>query len=1374
MEVLLKFRNLFRSSVWKKINLYLLCTGCLYTMKTQANELHEPKIEFIENAGQWEKEVLYKADLAGGWLFLEQDQLTYLFLESHTHGHGVGAHNNKQHLHHDETKIKGHTYRSKWIGSNKYTEIQAEQSYDHHLNYFLGNEQKKWKSKVTPWKNVVYRNIYDHIDFKIYSHGSTLKSDYIVRQGGDPSQIKVEYDGVSSIKIDKTGRLHISTSVNEVYEFAPYSYQYIHGELKEIKSAYALTSNQLSFVFPEGYDTSEVLIIDPTLVFSTYSGSISDNWGASSTHDSKGNMYLGGISRGVSYPVTVGAFQTTYGGASSSGTSVGCDVVITKFTADGTKQLYSTFLGGRSNELLSSLYSTGKDELILLMATSSNDFPIGSHPYQSQFRGGSNVTMMGSIIFPNGSDIAVVKLSEDGTALIGGTYYGGTANDGLNLGAQLNYNYGDESRGDIAVDKNGNIYIVSSTTSTNLTGTARSLQPTRRGDYDGLLVKFNENLSQIHWATYYGGLSADAAYSIQLDSEENIYISGGTRSNSLPGTANGLNATYRGGLADGYIAKISNDGTQVLAATYLGTSQHDQAHIIDLDKDDNVYVFGQSLGSYPVSSGVYSNPGSKQFIHKLSPDLRTTIFSTVFGRPNYQYINISPTAFMVDVCENIYAVGWGGESNQNINRLIGYTNGMPVTPDAFMTTTDGSDFYLINLSKDAQSLIYASYFGEPGANDHVDGGTSRFDKNGIVYQSVCASCSGRNGFPVTPDAYGTSNLSINCNMAGFKFRFNIEAMQIIQIDAQPDKNCLPLTKSFSYTSTQPGTIFSWEFGDGESSQQQFPSHTYQEPGTYQVKFTLINPDNCNPIDSAFLTVNISADTFGIKKELCAGSIFELDGKQFDKDGLYKIVYQDQYGCDSTVHLHLSFLSVIKTELAVEICHGNTYPFHGNILSTSGIYTEKLQSASGCDSIIQLTLNILPQIYEEKTVSICKNNKYVVGENSYTLPGTYTDILTAISGCDSVIVTHLSITYTLEENIDISLCEGTVYEWNGIQYHLSGSYTQKLTASSGCDSIVTVHLQHIPEKRTESTVTICAGDSYTIGTNTYTESGIYTDILATGSGCDSVVITHLHITNIIESNLDVNICEGDVYEWGEVSYSFPGNYSRTFQTTAGCDSIVHLTLAHLPIQKTELSETICSGDFYTIGDTIYTESGTYFNTFLSASGCDSIVALHLTVLQYPEINLGNDTSACPPLLLTAGNSEWEYLWQDGSDEPYFTITESGIYKVSVTNDCGTDTDSIHVEILSACYCEVLFPGAFTPNNDGINDRFGAIEQGAAQTMLKIYNRWGELVFESADSNIRWNGQLKGKDAPMDTYIYYYEGLCENGKAVQKKGNILLIR
>src|SRR5262249_4318269 len=135
--------------------------------------------------------------------------------------------------------------------------------------------------------------------------------------------------------------------------------------------------------------------------------------------------------------------------------------------------------------------------------------------------------------------------------------------------------------------------------------------------------------------------------------------------------------------------------------------------------------------------------------------------STVFGSGSSD-INLSPSAFLVDLCGRVYVSGWGGDANNWYNNGSGNTVGMPLTSDAYQKTTNGSNFYLIILAKDMKTLVYATYFGglNSQSEEHVDGGTSRFDRNGIVYQSVCGGCGGFSDFPTTVGAWSRKNLGV--------------------------------------------------------------------------------------------------------------------------------------------------------------------------------------------------------------------------------------------------------------------------------------------------------------------------------------------------------------------------------------------------------------------------------------------------------------------------------------------------------------------------------------------------------------------------------------------------------------------------------------
>ena len=347
----------------------------------------------------------------------------------------------------------------------------------------------------------------------------------------------------------------------------------------------------------------------------------------------------------------------------------------------------------------------------------------------------------------------------------GSTFVGAYGTDGLNMGNELFYNYGDSFRGEVIVDDDDNIIVASTTQSSVFPTTLGAPQTVFGGGVsDAVLFRLNPTLSNMEWSTYFGGASDDSGYSVQIDSQGNLVMCGGTKSLNLPASADAVETTKVGG-TDGYIVKYNSAGT-LLNCTYVGTTDYDQTYFTQIDDDDFIYVIGQSTGVNTEVGAVYSNPGSGQFISKYSSDLSNLEWLTTIGTGSGS-IDISPTAFLVSDCKQVYFAGWGGQTNVNSSPYAqaSTTNGLPVTSDAHQGSTDGSDFYLCVLAPEAADLVYATFFGGSTSNEHVDGGTSKFDKDGLVYQAVCAGCGGNDDFPTTPGAWSDDNGSTNCNLA---------------------------------------------------------------------------------------------------------------------------------------------------------------------------------------------------------------------------------------------------------------------------------------------------------------------------------------------------------------------------------------------------------------------------------------------------------------------------------------------------------------------------------------------------------------------------------------------------------------------------------
>lgn len=804
-------------------------------------------IELIENKGQFNKNIKFRGQASCFDLHIGSDYINYYFLNKTTWANAV-KHPNQGKL---VDSIDVFALNMQFLNSNKNAVVQGKDKQAHYYNFYWGKDAANWASNVFVYKAALITQLYKGIHFK-YLAGKQLKYEFYVEPNANINDIKIAINGAKDISIEY-GALFITTPFETIREEKPYAYQIINGKKINVEVNFALHNNVLSYNAPNGYNKNYVLVIDPSLVFLTYSGSTVDNFGFTATPGENGTLYAGGIATGPftinptgTYPTNTGSFiQIFRGGRNDRLTEVEefpCDITLSKYNSNGTTLLWSTYFGGATaNEYPHSLVIDKDSNLIVLGTTSSSDFPVTADAFDTSFNGSL--------------DIVVFKFNKDGTTLIGSTYIGGSANDGVNYNGVTNFFYADGFRGDIISDNQQKIYVASVTNSNNFPVTAGAIGTNLQGTQDGAVLCLNNKLTALEWSTYFGGNGVEGLYSIDISSNGDIYLAGGTSSTNLAGTNGSIQSTNGGGTADGFVAVIKGNGQQVLKTTYWGTNNYDQIFSLELDENENVYVVGHSLGNMPIKGNVYKNQNGRQFITCFNKDLNNTLWSTIFGGGRSS-IDLTINAFLVDECGRIYVTGWGGNTSSSQNFLNSSTRGLVVTKGAFQDTTDGSDFYLMVLNRGAVSLLYATYLGgDENTGDHVDGGTSRFDKRGVVYQSLCASCPA--GLPLTPisdlqttaNSFAPINVSPRCSNAALKFDFRIEnAAFDFTIDT-----CAGIFKFKN--NTKDAFSFYWVFPDGDTSTLENPEK-FIAPKYLGDSVTLIVEFGTNCADTAYGVVSL--------------------------------------------------------------------------------------------------------------------------------------------------------------------------------------------------------------------------------------------------------------------------------------------------------------------------------------------------------------------------------------------------------------------------------------------------------------------------------------------------------------------------------------
>lgn len=841
----------------------------------------QSNFEFVENKGQWDNQIKFKGELSTGAFFLQKKGFTVLLhnpadLIRISGGDHIYTGEAKNKGARDESKVlrapgnsgaetgilRSHSYKVEFLGANENAQIIPDKELSFYTNYFIGNDPSKWASHARVFQALVYKDIYPNIDVRYYSENGTLKYDLIVRPGGDVRKIELRYTGVDKLSI-RNNELIVKTSVGDVKELYPYSFQFDNTKgRKVVDCKYELAGDNTVKFSVKDYSKDATLIIDPILIFSSFTGSTANQFGFTATPAPDGSFYSGGIVFGQGFPTTPGAYKTSFQGG--TGTQGGKDIGIMKFNSTGTARLYATYLGGSDNDYPHSLFSDPQGNLVVMGRSYSANYP-------------------GSIVGPGGGgDIIVTKLTVNGNAIIGSLRIGGSGMDGVNIQDQqeqtnhvinsLIRNYGDDSRSEVILDGGNNIFVAAQTSSADFPKIGAGFDQTIGGKQDGIVMKIDPSCNSVLWTTYVGGTEDDGAFVLAMNpSNGNLYVAGATASTNLMGnTTSTIQGNNAGGI-DGYVTIITNDGSAVIKTTYLGTGNVDIVYGIQFDRRGFPYVMGITRGAWTIAgSPAFINPNSKQFVAKLQPDLSAYVYSTVFGTGSAQP-NISPVAFLVDRCENVYISGWGGSGGGNGNANDPYDvaslAGMPISTDALKGVTDDRDFYFIVIQKNASSLLYGSFFGQDGAyGEHVDGGTSRYDQQGVIYQAICANCSGGATFPTTPGVVAPVNGSSGgCNLAAVKIAFNfagVAAGPKSFFNGAPDTvGCVPFTVTLRDT-IRNAKSYEWNFGDGSpdfSTTNFETSHTFTAIGNYRVRLIAIDSNTCNVRDTAFVTIRVRDD-----------------------------------------------------------------------------------------------------------------------------------------------------------------------------------------------------------------------------------------------------------------------------------------------------------------------------------------------------------------------------------------------------------------------------------------------------------------------------------------------------------------------------------
>lgn len=1358
-------------------NLLLISFILLASLAFAHVEEHSDRQErFLENKGQWHPNVLYKVKVNGGDFYLEKKGFTYHFYNLYN----VHPHDPDQ-----PSGIKGHNIRMQFIGANPSVVLINGDSSFTNYNYFYGKNPENWVSGAKAFSFVKYQTLYEGIDLKLYDQQGHIKYDFILSAGADPGLIKMKYKGANDLVI-QGGQLFIGHNLGEVVEHQPFAYQLINDKKVKVNCTFTLEDSTVGFAFPEGYNQNYPLTIDPTLVFSTFSGSESDNWGMTATYDEFGNAYNGGTVFGAKYLIPTGGYDQSYNNDTNINNQFELltDVAIRKYSSDGSKIYFSTYLGGNSSELVHSMIVDENNELIVFGTTGSPDFPM-LNAYDSTYNGGAHIFALAR--FYNGTDIYATKFSSDGLSILGSTYIGGSGNDGLNYETLRNniavnnfyyketiyggllHNYGDQARGEIELDQYGNIYIASQSHSSDFP-IVNGVHTSLNGLQDAVFLKLSPDLSNLMYSSYFGGGGMETGISVKIDSNNNIFMAGGTTSADFTTTAGAYTENYQGGIADGYIIKIDSAGQNLLASTYIGTNDYDQIFNLDVDRFGNPYFFAQSKnGGFPAINAQYYIPNGAQLIGKMSTSLDSIIFSTKIGNKDNGGmgdgdIDISPTAFMVDRCQNLYISGWGGDIKTTPYEFS--LNNMPITSDAFKSTTHGMNFYIAVIKRNADSLLFGTYFGgSSGSLEHVDGGTSRFDERGVVYQSVCAGCGSTDNF-ITKDALYPENGSNNCNNAIFKFA--LEILPKARFTTSKDTGCAPMTVQFDDQSLRANQFF-WDFGNNDTtSTVRNPVRTFNKPGLYLVKLG-VTDSICQSTDTAYkyIVVYPQLDSFKTSNDTVVCNLAPIELKINSFGTAIKFQWSSTREYKDT----LNSASTDSTAMVIPKSGSSAY-----------YYVRAFNSMKNCiyyDSVWVKFMDYQPDF----SLSI----------DSVCAPTTIKLVGQSTGATSYGFVFNDGTSYPMKNNIEKTFTEAGVYQGQFITENRFCNFNDTFKFS------VTV----LPDVKAEvpQNSTICFGDSILVLGNSYgtaqqffwSEFPDFSSLLNSPNDssikystfqnrdtlyfktsdkyCSDSTMFYLDMERVL---LDIDapllLCVGDTVILNAVDMSNVSPIDFTWEPNGAIISgqnSAQITSSPTMDSEYRLIGTSPAGCKDTAIHFIDVEKSKYSQANIIASD-DSIYSGQSILLS---------TDIDDPAL--------KYSWSpnDEVDQPFAETTSANpekttVYKVEIYDPTtGCTIEALKRVVVYEINCgepDIFIPTAFTPNADQKNDVFSIRGNNFEQLTISIYNRWGEKIFESNDVNKGWDGSYKGKKADPGVFVYHLHITCLDGQTFFKKGNITLIR
>jgi len=1072
-------------------------------------------IQFIENAGQAHKDILYQVKTAEFSFDFTKDAL----LISGPSGDCVECGEN--------VSIPVIVTVA---DARENATVEAFDKLDGYANFLIGSNESDWHRYVPWYGGIRYVDILPGINLSYSGQQGVLKREFTVREGADPGLIRLIYGGSKGISLTEDGSLQVQTSFGNLTERAPYTYQMINGSSVPVESSYKILENgEVGYAIGD-YDPAYPLIIDPYLEYSTLLGGTLEDYGMDIARDSSGDVYVTGYTSSCNFPlVNPTVVNTAYLKYNGTYCHNSRDAFITKIginqTTGNASILFSTYLGGDHADFGRGIAVDSLKNIYVTGDTFSDNFPIMLPFAYGDRLHGSN-------------DAFVIKLDPTGSMIRWSDYLGG--------------NFADQAN-DIALDSLNAVYLTGQTVGNSPYKKPEQVFPTTPNAYqtapnpdavmgDAFAVKISPTGQVLEYSTYISGSGQDYGNGIAVDGQGMAYIVGTTSStNLLPAGVPGYQKSIKGG-QDAFLFKMNfQAGIPPIYATYLGGSTgYDYGEAVAVDSAGSAYVTGATASTdFPVTNMAlqtvkgwpYDAFEKDAYVTKFSSDGSGLIYSTYLGG------SMDDWGYDIKVDSSFRAFVTGYSRSSQIPRS-GLVN-------SIKQASGGQDGFLTVIKSDGRSAESSTLFG--GYRDDVsrgvaispDGNTSfvtGYTSSPTMLNLLCGVDCEREAFPVykwiNQTVYG-DRLYIGGNFSGdYQGSFDAFVMKFGQPSLVPSFTATSvcgtgdpnLTVTFTETTTGSGNILNriWNFGDGTpvndtGSVPMVVTHNYTSPGTYPATLTLytytsilvsdpVDITVCNPYVSANFTVagyNNSADPidvpintditfngFAVNYTPASYSWYFADGTAnqtgqtthhvFTRQGTYTVIMSAPSGtcCDNDTNIIGSKRIRVLAPPLARFVNSTTTPREGclpltvSFNDTSPVGTTDYgaptawQWSFGDNSANGTTQNVTHTYLHAGTYTVSLTASNAAGSHTYTQPGYVKvsgNVTAGFTASPRAGTAPLRVQFT-----DTSTGVPTSWDWrfgdggsNTTQnpsyvYYSPGTYTVNLTVTNDCAHVASAN------------------------------------------------------------------------------------------------------------------------------------------------------------------------------------------------------------------------------------------------------------------------------------------------------------------------------